>query len=163
MPTNRSLRRADLVELLIQLRQKQDFSKYRTNNFLRNFDKFPVLLKCFYRVSHWQGFSIDFYRQPKKFVMFLENRIHFIVKCELLARLHKFILPENCSHHETCQKNSCNFIHCLIMSIQTMYSSDEDESDVNINDLWTTQKPVQEEEKDEAKVSKKIMKKLSTM
>ena len=44
-----------------------------------------------------------------------------------------------------------------------MYSSDEDESDVNINDLWTTQKPVQEEEKDEAKVSKKIMKKLSTM
>ena len=42
-----------------------------------------------------------------------------------------------------------------------MWNSDEDESDVNINDLWGTQK--KEVEKDEARVSKKIKKKLLTM
>ena len=42
-----------------------------------------------------------------------------------------------------------------------MLSSYEEESDVNINDLWVTQK--KEVEKDEARVSKKIKKKLLTM
>ena len=44
-----------------------------------------------------------------------------------------------------------------------MYSSDEDDKDSNINDLWTYRKPVEEEVKDEAKVSNKIKKKLKTM
>ena len=43
----------------------------------------------------------------------------------------------------------------------TMWSSDEDERDANINDLWGSER--KEEEKDEAKVSKKIKAKLSTM
>ena len=43
----------------------------------------------------------------------------------------------------------------------TIWSSDEDESDVNINELWASE--IKEEEKDEAKVSKTIKKKLSTM
>ena len=44
-----------------------------------------------------------------------------------------------------------------------MWSSDEDESEVNINDLWNSKKEVEEEDKDEARVRNKIKKKLSTM
>ena len=44
---------------------------------------------------------------------------------------------------------------------QKMLSSYEEESDVNINDLWKTQK--REEGKVEARVSKKIKKKMLTM
>jgi hypothetical protein len=42
-----------------------------------------------------------------------------------------------------------------------MWSSYKEESDVNINDLWKTQK--KEEEMEEARVSKKIKKKMLTM
>ena len=46
-----------------------------------------------------------------------------------------------------------------------MWSSDEDEGEVNINDLWNNKKDKEEEEedKDEARVRKHIKKKLSTM
>ena len=44
-----------------------------------------------------------------------------------------------------------------------MWSSDEDESEVNINDLWNSKKEEEEENKDEARVRNKIKKKLSTM
>ena len=51
---------------------------------------------------------------------------------------------------------------CIVLKPAiTMWSSDEDESDVNINDLWASEQ--KEEEKDEAKVSKTIKKKLFTM
>ena len=42
-----------------------------------------------------------------------------------------------------------------------MWSSDEDERDANINDLWGSER--KEEEKDEAKVCKKSKAKLCTM
>ena len=43
-----------------------------------------------------------------------------------------------------------------------MWSSDEDESEVNINDLWNNKKE-EEEDRDEARVRNQIKKKLSTM
>ena len=63
--------------------------------------------------------------------------------------------------HETISEMQQHFILGKVERAQKMLSTYEEESDVNINDLWKTQK--KEEEKEEARVSKKIKKKMLTM